>query len=192
MSTSVHGGVRRPAARPALGLGLGLGLGRRLAGGAAGVIAAAIVAALVGLCGLMATGHRPMLEMSDSMAPVMRAGDVLFVKRITAAQARPGDIVTFSDPERDGQTITHRVVSVEPKPSGGLGFVTRGDANTGVERWRARADASIGRYAFRIPSAGRLVDRTRSPPWRAMVALAGVLLTLDLLCRLWRTPTSPR
>jgi signal peptidase len=182
MSTSAHGDVRRP------GPGSTFGWVRRLAGGVTGVIAAAVVAALVGLCVLMATGHRPMLEMSDSMAPVVRAGDVLFVKRIAAARARPGDIITFSDPERPGQTITHRVVSVRSTRSGGLSFVTRGDANTGVERWHTDSDAAIGRFTLRVPALGRAVHLTTSVTWRLLVALAGVVLTLDVLRRLWRTP----
>jgi signal peptidase len=122
------------------------------------------------------------------MAPVMRAGDVLLVKRITAAQARPGDVVTFADPESPRRTITHRVVSVSPARSGGLAFVTRGDANTGEERWRASRTASIGRYVARVPSAGYAVRYATSSAWRGLVLLAGLLLTVDVCRRLWRTP----
>jgi signal peptidase len=185
MPTSVHRVARGQIAGPALGWV------RRLAGGLAGAIGVAVLAGFAGLCLLLAFGHRPMIEMSDSMAPMVRAGDVLFIKRIAAAQAGPGDVITFSDPEREGRTITHRVVSVAATGSGQLAFVTQGDANTGVERWRTRPDAAIGRYAFRVPALGRAVHGTRSIPWRAAVALAGLVLTLDLMRRLWRTPPPP-
>jgi signal peptidase len=162
---------------------------RRLVGAVAGLFAVALVACVLGLLGLMAGGYRPMIEQSDSMAPAMRAGDVLFVQRIATATARDGDVVTFSDAQHPGRTLTHRVVSIEPTKRGKLAFVTRGDANTGVERWTVAPDGVLGRYAFRVP--GFAVRLAQSGAWRGLVVLAAITLAFDFLRRIWRRPADP-
>jgi hypothetical protein len=53
-------------------------------------------------------------------------------------RTQPGQVVTFSDPSRAKKLITHRVRSVNVV-DGTARFVTRGDANTGVERWSLSA-----------------------------------------------------
>jgi signal peptidase len=164
---------------------------RRLGAAISGLIATGLVGCLVVVLGLMAAGHRPMIEQSDSMAPVMRAGDVLFVKQMAAARAVAGDILTFDDAERPGRTITHRVVSTTAQADGRLAFVTRGDANTGVERWTVKPDGTVGRYAFRVPSAGRLVGLAGPGTWRALMLAAAAVLVLDVLRRVWTRPASP-
>jgi signal peptidase len=125
------------------------------------------------------------------MAPAMRAGDVLFVKQMAAAQAAPGDILTFDDSEHPGRTLTHRVVSMNAQADGRLAFVTRGDANSGVERWTVAPNGTVGRYAFRVPSAGRLVRLAGPGTWRALMLAAAAVLVLDVLRRVWTRPASP-
>lgn len=172
---------RRPARPPILWV-------RRLAGGAATIAGAVVAASLLAVGALVASGHRPMVEQSDSMAPMLRAGDVLFVKETSAADAEKGDVITFADSEHPGRTITHRVESVAQTDRGALAFVTRGDANTGVERWQARPGAAIGRYVFRIPKAGYLVEHTRNGVWRVLVVIAALSVCAGALTRIWRTP----
>jgi signal peptidase I len=165
---------------------------RRLGAALSAVVALAVVGCLLAVLGLMAAGHRPMIEQSDSMAPVMHAGDVLFVKQIAAAQARTGDIVTFDDAQRPGRTLTHRVVSMKATPDGHIAFVTRGDANTGVERWTVAPDGVVGRYAFGVPSVGRFIALTGSRAWRALVLLAAFVLAIEVLRRIWSSPAPPK
>jgi signal peptidase len=177
--------------RGAKAAGSALSRARRLGARLVGLLAVALVGCIVAVLGLMATGHRPMVEQSDSMAPVMYAGDVLFVDQIAAAEAAPGDILTFDDAQRPGRTLTHRVVSIAGRSDGNLAFVTRGDANTGVERWTVAPHGVVGRYAFRVPSAGRLVRMTGAGAWRALVLLAALVLATDVLRRVWSRP-APR
>jgi signal peptidase len=161
---------------------------RRLAGRLAGVVALVVVTCLMGLLALMTLGYRPLVEQSDSMAPVMYAGDLIFVKQMKAGQARPGDILTFDDADHPGKTLTHRVVSARPDGTGHIAFVTRGDANTGTETWTVAPGGVVGRYAFRVPEAGRLSHLTTSGLWRAIVVLAAIGLAVDILRRVWRGP----
>jgi signal peptidase len=171
---------------PARIAGSTFGWARRLVARLAGVLTVALIGALVAVAALMLMGFRPLTEQSDSMAPVLRAGDVLFVTEIPASQARIGDILTFDDAAHPGQTLTHRVVSVAPAPAGKLAFVTKGDANTGVEAWNVAPEGLVGRYAFRVPHAGRIARYAATAPLRVLVVLAALTLAADVLRRVWR------
>jgi signal peptidase len=163
-----------------------LGWARRLVARLAGIATVALIGAVVAVAALMLTGFRPLTEQSDSMAPVLHAGDVLFVTEIPASQARIGDILTFDDAAHPGQTLTHRVVSVTPAPAGKLAFATRGDANTGVEKWNVAPGGLVGRYAFRVPHAGRIARHAAMAPLRVLIVLAALTLAADVLRRVWR------
>jgi signal peptidase I len=65
---------------------------------------------------------------SGSMSPTIPTGSLAVVKRIPAAHAKIGDIVTVDRP--NGQLpVTHRVVSTTPGPDGTTSLVLKGDAN---------------------------------------------------------------
>lgn len=140
------------------------------------------VALAVAVAAGAAAGVTPRVELSDSMRPVLRAGDVLWVRAIAARDARAGDVVAFVHPDR-GDVVLHRVTAVHAAP-GGLAFTTRGDANSGSESWSVPADGRIGRYTgLRIPAVGRLAGTAALPVIAILsaLALAGVALR-----RVWR------
>jgi hypothetical protein len=64
--------------------------------------------------------------------------------------------------------------------------VTKGDANTGVERWSAPANGSVGVVEFRIRKLGYGVIYIGERYGRfAMIAIPALLLGLYELRRLW-------
>ena len=145
---------------------------------AAGVALAAVVLAALATAVGLTLGARPHVEASDSMRPALRAGDVVWLDEIEAARARAGDVVAFAHPD-DRRPVLHRVVRVSAS-RGRLAFTTRGDANSGVERWTVRRDETLGRYTgLRVPSAGGAA----SPAVALGVVAVAVLL---LLRRIWR------
>jgi signal peptidase I len=152
---------------------------------AASVLAGAAVALLLAVGGLVATGHRVMIEMSDSMRPEIAAGDVVVTERIAASDARKGDVITFDDPTRHGRTVTHRVVSVRERGER-LAFHTKGDANGNGERWTIAADGTAGRVLTVVPELGYALDWFRRPLVRfVFLTLASVLLAGLILARVW-------
>lgn len=172
-----------PAARAA-----GAGRGNALAGIA---LAAALLAALAGVL-LMLAGLEPRIERSDSMRPAIGAGDLVWLRNVRARDAEPGDIVAFADEDR-GRTVMHRVEAIDAR-RGELAFTTRGDANTGGERWRIARDGRIGRYAgIRLPYAGRVAAALQGPLTASLAATALALLALNAI---WtprrRSPTASR
>lgn len=159
--------------------------GRHPIGVAATLLAGGAVTLLVIVGMLVATGHRVMTDMSDSMQPAIAAGDVLVTEAIAARDARPGDIITFDDPVRDGRTMTHRVVSVREQ-GGKLAFHTKGDANGKGERWTIAADGTAGHVQVVIPKVGYVLNWFGRPPVRfILLTLASVLLAGLVLARVW-------
>ena len=120
------------------------------------------VGVLLAVVAPFAAGMRSLSVMSGSMEPAIHTGDVIVDEWIDPAEARVGDVLSFNDPSRAGIVLTHRVVSFKRRGDQ-VEFVTRGDANTGVERWTAPADGSIGRVAYRVPYAGFVMVFTRTP-----------------------------
>lgn len=62
----------------------------------------------------------------ESMAPLLRRGDLIGLRPLPLEQVRPGQIVTFSDPLHPGGLQTHRVIGVHTAGDSPV-FYTRGD-----------------------------------------------------------------
>jgi signal peptidase len=150
-----------------------------------------VVGTAVSSLAYVATGYllgwRALTVVSGSMEPALNVGDVVVARQIPAARAQPGQVVTFSDPSRPKKLITHRVRSVSVV-DGTARFVTRGDANTGVERWTIPADGTVGLVERRVPKIGYVAGyaRTRTGMLALLLPLLAIA-TLELVA-LWRPP----
>jgi signal peptidase I len=132
----------------------------------------------------LAFGARPLVVLSGSMEPTLATGDVVVVKRISPREAHTGDVVTYRNPQ--GSLVTHRVRSV--RASGHrYELVTKGDANNASERWTMEADGELSRALYRVPLAGRLLERTSSPQGKLALIIAPLLLLGAWeIRRIWR------
>ncbi len=140
-----------------------LASGSRHALGTLATVACALAAlTLTGLLLARPLGLQTLVDRSDSMRPAISAGDLLLTRLGPPGAARTGDVVTFADPGRGGRLITHRVT--ERRAEGDRwAFVTRGDANSGSERWTVARDGRVGRLVLRVPRAGFAVAWLSSP-----------------------------
>jgi signal peptidase len=144
------------------------------------------VGVLIAIVGPFALGMRSLSVMSGSMEPAVRTGDVIVDEWIPPGRARVGDVISFNDPGRGGIVLTHRVVSIR-KRADRVDFVTRGDSNTGVERWSSPTLGSIGRVAYRVPHAGFLMVFTRTPGGKLLfLILPAVGWGAWEIFRIWR------
>jgi signal peptidase len=140
----------------------------------------------------LAFDARPLTVLSGSMEPALDTGDISVVKRIAPLDARPGDIVTFEDPDEPGRLITHRVRRMSAR-GGAVQFETRGDANNASERWQVAASGEISRVIYRIPELGRVLLVARTSSVLPFVLGAALLLLLALeLVAIWRPDRSGR
>jgi signal peptidase len=147
------------------------------------LIAGAVILLSVGVGALL--GFRALVVRSGSMAPAIQGGDVVVTRLVRPSAVEPGDVVTFRDPSRHGDLVTHRVIRVR-REGDRLAFVTRGDANTGQERWSIDRDGTIGSAAFRVPGAGHVLAWLRMPAVRTAFLVASALVLAALaLRRIW-------
>ena len=131
-------------------------------------------------------GGRSLTVMSGSMEPALRVGDIVINSKVSPADVRVGDIVTFSDPEGTGKLITHRVRRVRIA-DGTAHMVTKGDKTNSVERWDVPASGSFGRVEFRVPLLGFLVFWLHGPLARlGLIVVPALLLAGFELWRIWR------
>ena len=75
--------------------------------------------------------------LSGSMEPLFRPGDLLVVVPEPLTDVRPGQILSFHAPTPDHRVETHRVVRVI-HPGAHPIIITKGDANSAPDPWRAR------------------------------------------------------
>lgn len=135
-------------------------------------------------------GYHMLTVMSGSMEPRLQTGDVIVGRVISAARAHPGDVISFRDPTRSGRLLTHRVMSKRVVGTN-FKFVTKGDANTGVERWEVPVDGSLGRVSFRIEKLGYVLAWLRGPLARiAFLAFPALALGGFVVARIWRPSPS--
>ena len=141
-----------------------------------------VLGVVVGLVALVTlprvAGVTPFTVLSGSMQPALGVGDVVLSERTPPLSVRPGDVVTFRDPSRDGELVTHRVESMR-RTGGEVVFVTKGDANDVSERWTVAVDGSIGRATTRVPKVGYVLSWAGSREGKlALIAIPAMLLVL--------------
>jgi len=160
--------------------------------GAARVLLFVAGASLVFVLASMAFGYRALIVKSGSMSPAIGTGDVVVTRLVHPGSVHVGDVVTFRDPSRNQDLVTHRVVKIQPHGAK-IAFETRGDANTGVEDWDIAREGSVGRYHFRIPRIGYALVWVAMPLARiALVMGACLILGFVLLRSVWsRSPSEP-
>ena len=122
-------------------------------------------------------GHPVLMVLSGSMTPTFRTGDLIVDLHVTAEKPmRRGQIITFEEPGSGGQLlITHRIYRVVrtrsiPGDALGIGYVTKGDANSGPDPWVVTPAEVMGLYETHIPLAGYAM-RVVETRWAFIVAL---------------------
>lgn len=115
---------------------------------------AVIVAALVSgfVLFVLLSGAKGFAVTSDSMAPRLQRGDVVFVRRIAFDDLAPGDIVSAYFPNRDG-VFTHRVTEVDAE---NRQIITRGDHTLSEDPAPTDESNIIGKLWFSLPYVGFL------------------------------------
>lgn len=108
-------------------------------------------------------GYAPLIVLSDSMSPEIKAGDIIVCKAISAEEVEVGDVISFYDPASKGSgVVTHKVQSINEE-NGKLTFTTYGINNFNangtnkLDDEAAPAKNLIGEYTgVRIPLLGRV------------------------------------
>lgn len=104
-----------------------------------------------------------------SMKPHYRPGDLVVLR--AASRYRVGEIVGYRSRLLGRQVVLHRIVAIK-----GDVYVIKGDGNDHSDPEAVHATQLVGREAFHLPRAGRILDSLRQP-W-LLALLAGGTVTL--------------
>ena len=134
------------------------------------LLAAAVVPGIIGLT--------PVVVTSGSMEPVMSAGDIAVVKRVSGADVVVDDIITF----RSGtHLVTHRVIGEEDTPDGRR-LRTKGDNNETPDATLLPEGNVLAKYVYTVPKMGFVAAFANSGTGRtALIVLPLIALGLMML-----------
>lgn len=118
-------------------------------------------------------------SMNDEPAPVIQAGDVVYVYNTPSDQIEEGDVITY----HSGSELvkTHRVVEVQQEGDT-VYFETKGDANEEADPSLVPGDHVVGTVEFVVPYIGHVIVFASSS--FGIVALIIVPMSLLLLSEL--------
>ena len=93
-------------------------------------------------------GNAPLIVLTGSMDPTIKAGDLIVTKKIDAKDVKVDDVISFFDPEGNGSSIvTHRVIGIEiDETSGEIFFRTQGDNNDIADMTPVSEKNLVGRW----------------------------------------------
>ncbi len=102
-------------------------------------------------------GYFPLIVLSKSMQDEIMQGDMIICQTIDAEDVKPGDIISFFDPQdkKGNSIVTHRVLRVETV-DGKLQYWTGGDNNPDPDTEPIPATNLVGIYKSRVPGAGNI------------------------------------
>ena len=112
-------------------------------------------------------GYKAFICRSDSMkATDFAAGDLVFVKEVSPATIKEGDIISYRSEDSDtfGETFTHKVRSLITDENGQPCFITYG-TTTGVDdELPVKYTQFQGLYKFDIPKLGTFFSFLKTTP----------------------------
>ena len=112
-------------------------------------------------------GYKAFICRSDSMkATDFAAGDLVFVKEVSPATIKAGDIISYRSEDADtfGETFTHKVRAITTNENGQPCFITYG-TTTGVDdELPVKYTQFQGLYKFDIPKLGTFFTFLKTTP----------------------------
>lgn len=152
----------------------------RISGALAIVVSAFAVTVIVSGCICFVFKIQPAVVMSDSMRPVINAGDLCFVDR-KDRDVGVGRIIAFRKGGVHDLTVMHRIIDIRKDGSGS--FVTKGDSNKDPDMGYVSPDDVIGSYMFSVPGLGYFVYFVSTPSgiFLCFFILAGYIVLLTYL-----------
>ncbi|MGB3910878.1 MAG: LamG-like jellyroll fold domain-containing protein [Pseudolysinimonas sp.] len=124
----------------------------------------------------MLWGWKTTTVMSDSMAPLVRAGDIVVAMPVTDPSGLVGRVILFDDPDRPERLRLHRLIATTP--SGQL--ITRGDANSVADSSPIDPTDVRGVAVMRAPAIGLPLVWARDGRWELIFGAAAAVLALGV------------
>ncbi len=114
--------------------------------------------------------------LSDSMAPEINPGALIYVKEAKLDEVIPGDCITFRLGTDTRLPATHRAVSVDLEKRE---IVTKGDANPAEDIMKVKETHLIGKVVWNIPLVGYGAYFLQTGAGRIWCILTFIFVLLD-------------
>lgn len=151
----------------------------RAGGWALTAAAVGIIVLTLAAAGPTLMGHKTFIVLGGSMGPAIPIGAAVVVEEVPPSRLQRGDVITYV--ARSKILLTHRIVDVVVDQYG-LGFRTKGDANTAPDAELVRPPNILGRVWYTVPLAGYILhygNQTRTK--LAVLALGVGLMVMQFL-----------
>ena len=112
---------------------------------------------------------KPYVVVTASMEPVINVNDMVFVRPFDLGEAQEGDIITFLadiDYNGDKEVVTHYIYAIEENGSTTIIRTNRyfaEDQTVIPDTWLLSEDDILGKYWFKIPKIGLVLEFFKSP-----------------------------
>jgi signal peptidase I len=107
---------------------------------------------------LSMTGYvKARVVLTDSMAPTIRAGDIVLLDPTTHSVPKIGDVAAYSGRRFDGTEVgifTHRIIGGDAVN----GFIMKGDNNPSPDVQRPKIADVSGVVVFKLPFVGKVLN----------------------------------
>jgi signal peptidase len=97
---------------------------------------------------------------SASMEPNIKMGSIVLIK--PAQDYKISEVITFENPVKKGETITHRIYDIKVNEGIPI-YITKGDANNAPDRSEVSKEKVIGKVLFSVPYLGYLINFIQKP-----------------------------
>ena len=115
--------------------------------------------------------------LSGSMTPTIPVGSIVLVVPADPTTVAVGDVITYQTAPDVAEYVTHRVVGIQ-RDTDPMSFLTKGDANRGVDKDPVPIGAVRGKVRLHVPYVGIAADVMRSSlgAWIVMSFVAGIIV----------------
>ncbi len=121
-------------------------------------------------------GFTPLAVQSDSMSPTFEAGDLIVIQACDPSTLEEGDVITFHTIVDNKYALnTHRIDSIA-EAAGARSYTTKGDNNAVTDTHIISDVDIVGKYVFRLPGVGRVMDFLSSSTGFLVVVVVPMLL----------------
>lgn len=115
-------------------------------------------------------GYAFLEVISGSMEPTIKVGDLVIINT-NDKDIKENDVITYVSP--NGSLVTHRV-----NENSSNGFITKGDANNTVDEEVVIKDNIVGKYAFKIPYFGIVINALQKPLTLILILIIGIIICI--------------
>ncbi len=122
---------------------------------------------------------KPYVVVTESMEPVINVNDLIIDVRPNLDNLEVGDIITFNaDIDYNGtkEVVTHYIYSIGENINGERIFRTVRNGGTIPDTWILTDQDILGKYAFRIPKLGNVINFVKSPFGIATISVNVIII----------------